>query len=87
MPKQPYGGFPLELLDSNNENLGPNYSSKTMPRLMGTRDDESVGDSSGRAILSREESFHDDRAHLSSQRDGIGEQILNGANRRSSLWY
>jgi metal transporter CNNM len=76
--KMPYEGFPPELLESKDENRIMNYDSKTMPRMAGSSElDTTV----------REESFHDDRSMLPSQKKTMeGEGIVIGA-RSSSLWW
>lgn len=84
---KPYEGFPLELLDSNKENHCPDYSSKTMPRLTGFIDEESLADEElGQDTLNRDRSSHDDRAMLSSQKRALTESVFNGGNRSSSMW-
>jgi metal transporter CNNM len=80
--KIPYDGFPPELLEEKDENRSLNYDSKTMPRLKGSQSLRSEGD-----IHIREQSFHDDRAMLPSQRRAVQvEGIVIGA-RSSSLWW
>lgn len=79
--KQPYPGFPAELLED--ENRGSNYNSKTMPRLKGSLSSQT----SAHNTRAREQSFHDDRAMLPSQRKAIpAESVVIGA-RSSSLWW
>ncbi|KAE9372393.1 hypothetical protein N431DRAFT_408613 [Stipitochalara longipes BDJ] len=81
--KKPYDGFPLELLDGNDENKAVNYNSKTVPRLKGSPSSLT----SERDMHTREQSFHDDRAMLPSQRKTMhAEDIIIGA-RSSSLWW
>jgi metal transporter CNNM len=80
--KKPYDGFPPELLEEKDENKSPNYDSKTMPRLKGSQSSRSEGEAH-----IREQSFHDDRAKLPSQRKTLqAESIVIGA-RSSSLWW
>jgi metal transporter CNNM len=83
--RKSYGGFPQELLDGNDENRAPNYASKTMPRLKGSYSSRSDRDSHV-----REQSFHDDRAILPSQRNPgaaiQAENIVIGARSSSLRW-
>jgi len=82
--KRPYDGFPPELLEASDENRAANYDSKTIPRLKGSRSSRA----SEQNIHAREQSFHDDRAMLPSQRKAImqAENIVIGT-RSSSLWW
>jgi len=81
--KKKYDGFPPELLDGNVENKTGNYNSKTMPKLKGSP----MSLTSEPDMHAREQSFHDDRAMLSSQRSTMQpEGIVIGA-RSSSLWW
>lgn len=80
--EKPYDGFPAELLEGNDENRAVNYNSKTMPRLKSCLSSQTSGDTHA-----REQSFHDDRAMLPSQRKALhAESIVIGA-RSSSLWW
>ncbi|PMD14377.1 hypothetical protein NA56DRAFT_376347 [Hyaloscypha hepaticicola] len=83
--RKSYGGFPQELLDGKNENRAPNYASKTMPRLKGSHSSQSDRDTHA-----REQSFHDDRAILPSQRNSTAsiqaENIVIGARSSSLRW-
>lgn len=75
--KKPYAGFPPELLEVKDENRTPTYDSKSMPRMPGSFE---------RDTPAREQSFHDDRAMLPSQRKAMqAENVVIGA-RSSSLW-
>jgi len=81
-----YDGFPPELLDLeyNKENRLPNYVSRTLPRMQGLRTSENEESEP----LSREKSFHDDRALLPSQRRALDSSTMNvGGARSSSLWF
>jgi len=76
--KKPYESFPPELLEVKDENRTPTYDSKSMPRMPGSFE---------RDTRVREQSFHDDRAMLPSQRKAMqAENVVIGA-RSSSLWW
>jgi metal transporter CNNM len=76
--KEPYDGFPPELLESKDENRVLNYDSKTLPRM---------GGSSEQVTPIREDSFHDDRSMLPSQSKVIVGEGLVVEARSSSLWW
>ncbi|PMD39201.1 hypothetical protein L207DRAFT_491161 [Hyaloscypha variabilis F] len=81
--KKSYDGFPAELLDGNDENKAASYNSKTMPRLKGSPSSLALK----RDMPAREQSFHDDRAMLPSQRTHMQAEDIVIGTRSSSLWW
>jgi metal transporter CNNM len=81
-----YDGFPVELLDQNQEARSLRFVSKTMPRSLGLSEIDNFGDKSETDLSTKErdERFHDDRAMLPSQ----SQTLENGIqiNPRSSSW-
>jgi metal transporter CNNM len=90
---EPYGGFPPELLDVSNtgkENRTSKAVASTLPRMIGLRADvDSLVDRHDCVGPVREESFHDDRAMLPSQRRVINTSASMNMSgpRSSSLWF
>jgi len=83
---EPYDGFPPELLDSGKDNSNLAYASKTLPRMIGLTADLDA-ERERREVVAREQSFHDDRALLPSQRRIMEGSGSFGVTRSSSLWF
>ena len=87
---KPYDGFPMELLDigKNKENDITDFASKTLPRMIGHMADfDAFRERRKCETLTREESFHDDRALLPSQHRILNGSANVGGARSPSLWF
>jgi metal transporter CNNM len=87
---QPYRGFPPELLDPSNmrkEDHLPNQPANTLPRISGPF--TVLSGKHGDMPQPREESFHDNRALLPSQRRSINNSanMTVSGTRSSSFWF
>ncbi|KUJ07276.1 uncharacterized protein LY89DRAFT_766407 [Mollisia scopiformis] len=83
-----YNGFPMELLDDDKEERTPKYISSTMPRTMGPTDFVRLENAREKSAHEREQSFHDDRALLPSQRKSMQhDEESVSAIRSTSLWF